>query len=180
MFGIEGGSSLGSQELHAPRLPWSHSLASTGVLALGCAALGAAIGGESRLRLALLAFIAAAAHWLVGDVPFGEAFALTPWTTPLSTPHLYAHWPVAFVLEAICIGAGIVVAAPILGRRALPLAGALLALHILVWFPSFVGRAPIDLDAEPYAITTYLVLLVAAWVACVIAIPSRGPARSPR
>ena len=120
----------------------------------------------------MLAFIAVVAHWLVGDVPFGEAFALTPWSTPLAMPHLYADWPVAFALETMCVVAGLLIAAPILGRRAAPLAGALLVLHLLVWFPSFVGRAPIDLDAKPYAIATYLVLLVAAWGACVIAVPA--------
>src|SRR5258708_38718240 len=98
---VEGGRSLGSQALHAPRLPWSHSLASTAVLAFGFAALAVAIARGSRLRPAVLAAIAVAAHWLVGDVPFGEAFALTPWSTPLATPHLYAQWPLAFALECV-------------------------------------------------------------------------------
>jgi hypothetical protein len=59
-------------------------------------------------------------------------------------------------------------------------AAALIALHIVVWVPSFVGRAPIDLDVERYAIASYLALLVAAWVACVVAVPRNGsrPLRS--
>ena len=105
------------------------------------------------------------------DMPFGEAFALTPWSTPFATPHLYANWPLAFALEVITIIAGVMIATPVLGRRAAPLVCVLLSLHLLAWFPSFVGRQPIDLDLEPFAIAGYLALLLAAWVSCVLAIP---------
>jgi len=175
LVGVEGGYSLGSQALHAPRLPWSHSLVSTGVLALAAAAIAAAIGDRaSRPRLAILAVVAVFAHWLVGDVPFGEAFPLTPWSPPLAMPHLYAQWPLAFAIEVVAIAGGVAIAAPVLGRRRMVrLTAVLLALHLFAWFPSFLGRAPIDLQAEPYAIAGYLVLLLAAWAACIVAMPVR-------
>src|SRR5689334_18962542 len=75
LLGMEGGRSLGSQALHSPRLPWSHSLLSTAVLA-GAYALAAA----PRPRLMGLAAAAVGLHWLLGDVPFGEAFPIFPWS----------------------------------------------------------------------------------------------------
>lgn len=176
LAGIEGGRSLGSQAFHAPRLPWSHSLLSTAVLAVACALVALLIADGARRRVALLAAAAVVAHWLAGDVPFGEAFPLVPWEAPLATPHLYARPTVAFALEAIVVAGGVAIALPVLGRRrAAALAGALFGLHMTAWLPSVGGKPPVDLDAEPLKISAYLLLLLAAWLAAVVATPRETP-----
>ena len=177
MAGIEGGHSLGSQAVHAPRLPWSHSLASTIVLAVVFAMIAAAVADrDHRPRLALLSFAAVFLHWLLGDVPFGEGFPLTPWSAPIATPHLYARWPIAFVLEALVVVGCIGAAARMLGRRrAVMLAAALLGLHVAAWVPTFTAAPAIDLQAEPMRIVAYLVLLLLAWGVCIAARPPPNP-----
>jgi len=60
-------------------------------------------------------------------------------------------------------------------RRATILAGVLLALHAIAWAPSFTGEPAVDLAAHPERILVYLGMLLAAWVACVVAAP-RTPA----
>src|SRR5262245_35718251 len=169
LAGVEGGRSLGSQAFHAPHLPWSHSWLSTGVLALVFAGLGLAFADR---RVAVAAAAAVVVHLLAGDVPFGEGFPATPWSDPIAGPHLYGDWPIAFAIEVACIVASLAIAAPVLGRRrATILAGVLLALHALAWAPSFTGEPAIDLAAHPERILIYLGMLLAAWVACVVAAP---------
>jgi len=169
MASIEGGHSLGSQALHAPRLPWSHSLLSTTALAIAFTGIAFSRGG---VRLAALSAAAVALHWLVGDVPFGEAFPVTPWSEPVATPHLYAQWPVAFAIESATVAGCVLLAARMLGgRRAAILFGVLLALHVASWLPTFAAQPPIDLQLEPMRIVAYLVLLLASWAACVAVTP---------
>lgn len=161
---IEGGRSLGSQAFHQPRLPWSHSLVTTDLLALVLAAIGFAIGGT---RVAVIVALAVLLHWLVGDVPFGEAFPLTPNGEPIATLHLYARWPIAFALELATIVVCCVLARRSLGTRFHFVTGGLLALHVLCWVPTFANAPAVDLDAAPARITVYLVMLLVAWgVSC--------------
>jgi hypothetical protein len=174
LAGIEGGHSMGSQAFHAPRLPWSHSVLSTGVLALAMGTAGGVLArSKNRARLAVLAALAVWIHLLLGDVPFGEAFPLAPWTEPLPTPHLYASWPAAFVVEALVIAGGVaMVAAGAWGwRRGRAILALLLALHVIAWSPTFLGRPAVDLDATRLPIVGYLALLLMAWVACIVVAP---------
>jgi hypothetical protein len=140
------------------------------VFAFGSALLARA---TERRRLAGLAALAVWLHLLLGDLPFGEAFPLAPWTAPLPMPHLYASWVVAFVLETLVVVAGVAVVAALRwgwrrGRMALAL---LVGLHLLCWLPTFAARPALDLDEFRLAIVVYLVLLFAAWVACIRAAP---------
>jgi hypothetical protein len=177
--GVEGGYSMGSQALHSPRLPWSHSVASTAALALAMGAAGAALARSGNgPRLAVLAALAVWIHLLLGDVPFGEAFPLAPWTKPVQTPHLYASWPAAFIVETVVIGGGVaVIAARAWGwRRGRLILALLLALHLVAWAPTFAERPAVDLDATRLAILGYLALLLTAWVVCIVVAP--GPTSS--
>jgi hypothetical protein len=178
LAGIEGGHSMGSQALHSPRLPWSHSVLSTGVLALAMGTAGEVLARpRNRARLAALAALAVWIHLLLGDVPFGEAFPLAPWTEPLPTPHLYASWPAAFVVETLVIAGGVaVVAARGWGwRRGRLILALLLALHVVAWAPTFAERPAVDLDATRLAILGYLALLLMAWLACIVVAPVGTP-----
>jgi hypothetical protein len=178
LVGIEGGHSMGSQTLHSPRLPWSHSVVSTGVLALAMGAVGGVLArSRNRVRLAVLAALAVWIHLLLGDVPFGEAFPLAPWTEPVRTPHLYAFWPAAFIVEALVIAGGVaVVATRAWGwRRGRVILALLLVLHALAWLPTFAGRPAVDLDATRLPILAYLTLLLAAWIFCVVLAPVLPP-----
>lgn len=175
LAGIEGGHSMGSQALHAPRLPWSHSVLSTAVLSLAfVVAVTALRPAMHRGRLALLVALAVWIHLVIGDLPFGEAFPLAPWTPPLRTPHLYASWPLALTIEAFVVAAGVaVVAARTWGWRRGRLAmGLLLGLHVFSWLPTFVGRPTVDLDASRLPIVGYLMLLLAAQAVCVWIAPA--------
>ena len=177
MASVEGGQSLGSQALHAPRLPWSHSLLSTALLAIVFAGIAFSRGGG--VRLAALSAAAVTLHWLLGDVPFGEAFPVTPWSVPVATPNLYARWPVAFAIESATVAGCVLLAARMLGgRRAAILSGVLLSLHVASWLPTFAAQPTIDLQLEPMRIVAYLVLLLASWVACVAATPRRRASRA--
>ncbi len=171
LIGIEGGFSLGDLAQHRPRLPWSHSLAPTllwTVLYAGfCLGIARAAGFPAPGRLALLAGLSVALHWLVGDLPVGTGFFLTP-AMRIEVPslHLYAHPPTALLLEAVfCVAAWALYARSVGGRTSpAALAGLalLIGLQVFMSLPLLAGNPSVNLDEHPTRILAYLVPSVVA------------------
>jgi hypothetical protein len=173
--GLEGGHSMGSQAYHQPRLPWSHSVVSTLVLAAALAALAFALArrrGDARPGvLAAVSGGAVVAHWLT-DAPVAEGFDLLPGRVPIALPHLYGRVGVAFAFEL-----GLIVLGFLPYARAMPgtarartfgVLATMVGLHLLIFGPSFADAPATDLDAHPLAVTPYLVLLGGQWAALIV------------
>ncbi len=166
LVGIEGGISLGDLAQHRPRLPWSHTLAPTLVWMVLYAGFCLGVARAARLpaprRLALLGGLAVALHWLVGDLPVGTGFFLTP-AMQIEVPslHLYAHPPTAFLFEAaFCVAAWALYARSVGGgTRPTAMAGLvlLIGLQVFMSLPSLAGNPNVNLDEQPTRILAYLV-----------------------
>lgn len=169
-LGLEGGHSLGSQEFHDPRLPYSHSVVTTLVWSALwgaiCYAVTRARGGVEPGRMGVLGALTVLTHWIFGDAPFAKAFFLAPGASSIPMLHLYAHILWSFVLELAAVVVlwafflrGVRTGGARPGVAPYAMLGAMLLLHVLIFLPSFEHRPAVHLDEQPTAILGFLFLM---------------------